>query len=67
MDHRYYLSQEYGRDVGAEAAIRDYMGRFGRTSARRWLAGRLHAWKAWWSDRPKSTNPSNSVQGAEDD
>ncbi|MBC7264564.1 MAG: DUF4032 domain-containing protein [Chloroflexi bacterium] len=32
MDHRYYLSETYGADVGAEEAIRDYAEKFGQHS-----------------------------------
>jgi hypothetical protein len=39
MDHRYYLSRAYGRDVGAETATRDFAGRFGRHSVLRWVTG----------------------------
>lgn len=40
MDHRHYLSERYGGDVGAEAAATDFTARFGR---RGWLR---EAWRA---------------------
>lgn len=46
MDHRYYLSQAYGSDVGAEAATRDFTGRFGQPNLKQWLAAILHSWNA---------------------
>jgi len=62
-----YLCQEYGRDVGAETATMDFVGRFSHRGARRWLADRLRGWKARRDSRSGSTDSSDSRQGAEDD
>jgi hypothetical protein len=67
MDHRYYLSQEYGSDVGAEAATTDFTGRFGRRSLRQWLASTLQTWQARVRSLFGSTNSSHDAEGAEDD
>jgi hypothetical protein len=38
MEHRYYLSEAYGRDVGANVAATDFTARFGRRGWRERLA-----------------------------
>jgi len=40
MDHRYYLSREYGRDVGAGTATQDFAVRFGQQNRRHWVTTR---------------------------
>ena len=67
MDHRYYLSQGYGSDVGAEAATQDFTGRFGRRSLKQWLASTLQTWKARVRALFGSTNSSRDAEGAQDD
>jgi hypothetical protein len=50
MDHRYYLKQQYGRDVGSEQAATDFAERHAGSSPQRawqralfrWRGGRLH-------------------------
>jgi hypothetical protein len=40
--HKYFLSERYGRDVGWEAAARDWVEKY---------AGK---WREWWEEQPDS-------------
>ena len=51
MEHRYYLSQEYGSDVGAETATRDFVSHFGGRGLRRRAEHKLQSVKAWLSQQ----------------
>ena len=59
MDHRYYLSEAYGKDVGAEAAAADFEVRFGQ-----------HGWKEALRKAVRSLrtlfNPTRTRKDAKD-
>lgn len=40
--HKYFLSEKYGRDVGWEAAARD------------WVEKHAGKWREWWEQQPES-------------
>ena len=67
MDHRCYLSEAYGSDVGAEAATQDFTGRFGRRGLKQRLASTLQTWRATVRSRFGSTDSLHNVEGAEND
>ncbi len=51
MEHRYYLSEEYGSDVGAETATRDFVRHFGGRGFKRRVQKKLHSIKTWLGRR----------------
>ncbi len=67
MDHRYYLSQEYGRDVGAEAATQDFTGRFGRQDLLRWVSVRWQTLQRQLSSLFGHTRPGQDQKGTDDE
>ena len=63
MDHRYYLSQEYGSDVGAETAASDFTVRFGRRGLKQWLDRVLQNLRSRLRSLFGSTNSSGDSEG----
>jgi hypothetical protein len=68
MDHRYYLSQEYGHDVGAEQATRDFAGRFGRQNLLRWVTQRWQTLRRQFRSLKgnASSGPGREATGGDD-
>ena len=66
MEHRYFLSERFGTDVGAEAAARSFVARFGQRGFGRRLLQRLTATKAWWRGRLKPGSTSDEGKGSRD-
>ena len=64
MEHRYFLSERFGRDVGADAAIRSFVSRFGRQGFWRRLLRPLAAARKLWRERLKPGGARNDGKGA---
>jgi len=62
MDHRHYLNQEYGTEVGAEAAATDFAVRLGRRDLRQWLGTALQALRARLLSLFRSTDLSDNAE-----
>jgi uncharacterized ParB-like nuclease family protein len=70
MDHRYYLSQAYGGDVGADTATTDFTMRFGRTSWKKrlsttWqrLCSRVHALRSAYIPSQSTEDTQHADKG----
>jgi uncharacterized ParB-like nuclease family protein len=53
MDHRYYLREKYGQDVGSERAATDFATRYAGSSARRAWQRALVRWRGGRLPSPK--------------